>query len=243
MNYKKIMKLIILNLIIILSNIAVYSNTFLGLSFFEGTTLSISTAWSMALLSIIGFTKGNMMLLKEKNYLNIHKVHSLNDCISEFEIAIDNGDIFDEKILINIEQIKRFIRKRNTITDILLQKFSETEMSYKKFQDVLDDVEKSIYLNMKSILNKISAFDVEDYEKMAQGKHSIDEFTEEKKAIYTEYIEFVDNATNINESILLKLDKILLEISKYNTIEKSDIAKLPAIQEMDELIRNAKLYK
>ena len=42
----------------------------------------------------------------------------------------------------------------------------------------------------------------------------------EKLDIYNEYIDFVDNATRTNEEILLKLDKILLEISKYNSLEE-----------------------
>ena len=42
---------------------------------------------------------------------------------------------------------------------------------------------------------------------------------------------------------MLKLDKMLLEISRYNSLEDGDVRKLPALAEMDELIKNAKLYK
>ena len=37
--------------------------------------------------------------------------------------------------------------------------------------------------------------------------------------------------------------KILLELSKYNSLEGEQIQELPAITEIDELIKNAKLYK
>ena len=60
--------------------------------------------------------------------------------------------------------------------------------------------------------------------------------------VKNEYINFVKNATKSNEDILLKLDKMILEISRYNSIEDGDITKFPAIIEMDELIKNAKLY-
>jgi len=39
------------------------------------------------------------------------------------------------------------------------------------------------------------------------------------------------------------LDKMLLELSRYNSVEDGDINKLPVMQEMDELIEKAKLYK
>jgi len=160
-----------------------------------------------------------------------------------FQEAINNGDVFDENILKNIEQIKRFTRKHDTITDILLQKFTKDEMSFQKFSSVLQDVENVIYMNMRSILNKISAFDVDEYESITRGEFPGDELTQEKRAIYSEYINFVDSATKTNEEILLKLDKMLLEISRYNSIDGGDIKNLPAIMEMDELIKNANLYK
>ena len=96
---------------------------------------------------------------------------------------------------------------------------------------------------MRSILNKIAAFDVEEYESLQKRGFPANEVSEEKMNIYNEYISFVKNATKTNEDILLKLDKVLLEISKYNSLEDGDIKSLPAIVEIDELIKNAKLYK
>ena len=69
------------------------------------------------------------------------------------------------------------------------------------------------------------------------------EVSEEKMQIYYEYIAYVKQATSTNEEILLKLDKLLFEISQYNVLKGGDIQKLPAIVEIDELIKNAKFYK
>ena len=160
-----------------------------------------------------------------------------------FQEVMHNGDVFSENIHENIDQITRFNRKQATIKDLLLQKFSEDEMSFQKFSGVLRDVENIIYLNMRSILNKISAFDTDEYERLKKGGFPQDELTSEKQAIFTEYINFVKNATRTNEEILLKLDKMLLEISRYNSIDGGDIKTLPAMIELDELIRNANLYK
>ena len=243
MSPKKKRQLIILNSAIVLTNIALFSNALLGLSLLAGSALSISLAWTAVLGSGFAFIKGNSLILEQKETrLLLQSIRSLNDCITVFQEAIHKGDVFDENILKNIEQIKRFKRKHDTINDILLQKFSADEMSFQKFSSVLRDVEDVIYTNMRSILNKISAFDIEEYESMQKRGFQPTEFSGEKMAIYNEYIDFVNNATGINEDILLKLDKMLLEISRYNSLEDGDVQKLPAIIEMDELIKNANLY-
>ena len=242
MSSKKKLKLLILNGLIIAINILLFSNIGLGYSLLKGTTITLGISWTTIIGSIILFLKGNTSILKkEEIHLLTKDIKSLNDCIPVFQEAIYNGDIFDDNIKKNIDQIKRFMRKNNTINDILLQKFSSDEMTYKKFKDVLNEVEKVIYMNMRSILNKISAFDVYEYERIQ--KNDIDKSTipQEKIAIYEKYINFVNESTNINEEILLKLDKVILEISQYNSIEGGDIRKMPAIMEMDELIKNAKL--
>jgi hypothetical protein len=82
-----------------------------------------------------------------------------------------------------------------------------------------------------------------EYEAIHRAGAKREDVPQEKLEIYNDYIDFVNTATQTNEDILLKMDKMLLEISRYNSMEDGDIQKLPAIIEMDELIRNAKLYK
>jgi response regulator RpfG family c-di-GMP phosphodiesterase len=185
-----------------------------------------------------------LILEQKETRLLLQRINSLHDCISVFQEALHKSEVFDGNILKNIEQIKRFNRKHDTIDDMLLQKFSADEMSFQKFSGVLHDVGNVLYANMRSILNKISAFDIEEYETMkrqeARGVKQV--ISQEKMDIYNEYISFVNNATMTNEDILLKLDRMLLEISRYNCLEGGDVQKLPAIIEMDELIKNANLY-
>ena len=244
MNSKKKIQLLLLNGTIVAINIIVFSNVFLGFSLITGTALTIAISWLEIFASILAFFTGNLAILKKQDmHLLTQEIKNLNDCISVFEEAMNNGDVFDESITKNIEQIKRFKRKSETINDILLQKFAVDEITYQKFHDVLKEVEKVIYMNMRSILNKISAFDVEEYEAIQKNKINRSSIPQEKLDIYNKYIEFVNESTNINEEILLKLGKMILEISKYNTIDGSDIKKMPVITEIDELIKNANLYK
>ncbi len=242
---KKWIKILLLNLGIAAVNIAVFSKAFLGLSLLAGSTLAMTTAWFTLIASCGGFFYfNNKLLTPHSTYALIaEKIHSIDDCVGVFEEAIQKGDVFDDDILKNLNQIKRYKRKRKTIDEILLQKFTSKEITYQKFKKVLDEVEEVMYLNMRSILNKMAAFDVEEYENLQKKGFPANEVSEEKMSIYNEYIYFVKSATKTNEDILLKLDKVLLEISRYNSIENGDIKSLPAIAEMDELIKNAKLYK
>lgn len=241
---KKKIQLLLLNGIIVLINIILFSNMFLGFSLFKGTMLTIGISWVDIIASIFVFLNGNLYILNKNEMQILSKdIKSLDDCKSVFEEAIHNGDVFDENIIKNIEQIKRFSRKSDTINDILKQKFEAEEMTYQKFNDVLQEVENVFLLNMRSIINKIMAFDVEEYESNMNNPKKRETISKEKMDIYNKYIEFVNNSTNINDEILLKLDKMILEISQYNTIDGGDIKKMPAIVEMDELIKNAGLYK
>lgn len=244
MSAKKKRQLVILNAIIIIVNIAMFSNMFLGFSLLEGTVFQLCISWLTVIASVVVFVKGNLSILKnEEIHVLARDVKTLEDCTSVFEEAIHNGDVFDNNIKKNMEQIKRFTRKYNAIKDMLLQKFSADEITYKKFMSVLNDVQKVIYMNMKSIINKMSAFDVEEYEGIVGNKANQKFISQEKMDIYNTYIKFVNEATDVNEEILLKLDKMVLEISQYNTIDGGDIKKMPALMEMDELIKNAKRYK
>ena len=244
MSMKQKTRLFLLNFCIALVNILLFSNAFLGLKLLSGTALSIAAAWTAIVLSLVVFITGNKALLatKETRFL-MQGMNTLEDCISVFKQTLQNGDVFDEDIIQNLEQIKRFQRKYDTIHDLLKQKFSVSELSYQKFSGVLQEVERIVFMNMRSILNKIAAFDMDEYETMMRKGVSQDMMSQEKLKIYNEYIQFVRNATHANEDIILKLDKLLLEISRYNSLEDGDVQKLPAMVEMDALIHNANLYQ
>ncbi|GHU41650.1 hypothetical protein FACS1894111_04250 [Clostridia bacterium] len=150
-------------------------------------------------------------------------------------------DCFAEDIAQNLEQIQRFNKKLDTMKDILSEKFDTKEMTFQKFNGVLQGVEQVVTINMRIILNKISAFDYEEYTQLSTLEWNKDELAKEKMSIYQQYIDFVQKATNDNEEILLKLDRLLLEISQYNTME--DIMNMPEMIALDKLIQNAKLYQ
>ncbi len=245
MRKDKIIKLCALNGSIILINIILFSNAFLQIDIFGGSIFSMAFGITAIFMSIVVFIYGNSSILfKKEVLLRQTDIKGLDDCITSIHQNMDKKTFTDslESIL---EQINRFKKKKYAIQDILLQKFSETEMSYINFKNVLDEVEKVIYLNIRSILNRISAFDDYEYTQIRKGevKKRSSRHTDSKLAIYNEYIEFVDQGMEMNEQIILKLDKLLLEISKFNSFEDDEIENMDAMQEIDELINNVKWYR
>jgi hypothetical protein len=89
----------------------------------------------------------------------------------------------------------------------------------------------------------LNAFDERDYNRIRKDEKTFsDEIIQTKMRIYSEYITFVKEAIEDNEQIILKLDKILLELSRFFSIENGKIEEMSAMKEIDDLINKIKLY-
>lgn len=119
-------------------------------------------------------------------------------------------------------------------------------MSYKKFNYVILDIKNLFYVNIKSIINKINIFDQNEYKKINKrinNETNQNKILIEKINMYKEYITFVKNAIEDNEEILLRLDKVLLELSKFNSLDEGELENMSAMDNIDDLISKIKLYK
>lgn len=231
---------------IALLNIVGFSSGILDIEI--GGTSIFETAFGVTLIimSIGVFIFGNYKLLIEKEKkIKSNEIKTSFDCIE----ALKNNKekkTFSKDISILLEQIQRIEKKREMITEILLQKFSSSEMSYSKFQEGIIEIEKLFYVNIKSAINKLNIFDEGDYllaRKESRQANLSEEFIEEKISIYNEYIFFIKDSIEDNEQILLKLDKLLLELSKFDSLEDGELENMGAMKEIDELISKIKLYK
>lgn len=245
MDREKGIKLLGLNLGIAVADIIAFSSGLIdpfrpGASTFE-TALGIT----IIILSGAGLTYGNYKLLSPPPRPLAPGKWTVDDYIEA--LNLHRGlKTFERTIDLLIDQIERLQKKNRTIRSILLQIFGDSELSYKKFDAVIAEVEKIFFINIRSILNKMDAFDEDDYNFIRKKYESGDfskEFMEEKFKVYDEYLSFIKNATEDNEEILLKLDKLLLEISGLNTVESGQIEKMPGMVEIDIMIKQAKYYK
>jgi hypothetical protein len=227
------------------ANIIVFSPGLIGLEL-GASALAAASGSTIIFLSGAGLFYGNYKLLSEpEKSIPISQISTAEGYI---EALNDQRELktFEKSIELLLDQIERLQKKNKTIREILLQIFSASEIAYKKFDAVIAEVEKIFFMNIRSVLNKLNAFDEDDYNfvrsRQEAGAFS-EQFMEEKLKVYYEYIKFVNAATEDNEQILLKLDKLLLEISGLNSIESGELEQMAGMIEIDNLIKQAKYYK
>lgn len=241
MDKEKEIKLLGLNLGIAAADIIVLSEV-IDL----GGPFAAAFGSAFVFLSGAGLIWGNYRLLAEpERATQANKVMTAEDYVEELN-AHRNLKTFEKTVDLMLDQIERLQNKNKIIRDILLQIFSASEMSYKKFDGVISEVEKIFFMNIRSILNKMNAFDEDDYNFIRTKRESGDfseQFMGEKIEVYNKYITFVKEATEDNEEILLKLDKLLLELSGLNSVESGQLEKMPGMIEIDNLIKQTGVYK
>ncbi|MBM7556793.1 hypothetical protein [Halanaerobacter jeridensis] len=246
MQSEKIIKLAVLNLGLAVLEIIFFSEGLLGIQLRGGRAFETALGVTIVVLSFVIFIMGNYKLLFEKE--EIINTVNLNTTADYIEALKQNKSkkLFTKDIDNILEQIDRFNNKKETIKDMLLQKFNDDELSYSKFEGTVLDIEHIFYINIKSIINKLNAFDEEDYNfiKSSEAQENYSpKFIKNKRSIYHEYISFIKDSIEDNEVILLKLDKLLLEISRFNSLEDGEIEQMGAMKEIDELIKQTKLFK
>ncbi|UPM56318.1 hypothetical protein [Gottfriedia acidiceleris] len=166
----------------------------------------------------------------------------------DFVLALSrykNNKVLKEDIITSIEQIERMKKKKVVFYNLLTDRFSPTEITYNKFASVVDEVETLFYLRIRNIINKISTFDELDYKKI-KGKDGLrysKSLIQEKTNLINEYIKFVKRAIELNEEILVNIDKLILEISRLDEIGIDDIEKMECMKEIDTLIQQTKYYR
>lgn len=246
MKTSKLVKLATLNTSIAVLDVALFSKGLIGISLLGAGAMESAIGFTAAIMSGIVFLVGNSQILNEKQKaIAPTEIKTPEDCINALRQA-EGKRTFAGDISMILEQTERFSKKKRTINDILLQKFSSGEMSFSKFSGGINDVENVFFMNIKSILNRMNAFDEEDYVRMRNGnllKKLSEQVVQSKMNIYNEYIRFVKDAIEDNEEILLKLDQLLLEISKFNSLDEGELENMSAMKEIDELISKTKFYK
>ena len=243
----RFVKLVILNIILILLNIILFSKAFIGLDVFGQGALVTAFSFTWIFLAIAVFIYGNYKILytdpkPQPPTDAVSRFETLEGCAALLgEYVKRPGVLFDDDLAEMKTQLERMIRKEKTISDILLRKFQPTELSYVKFRGQIESVAKVLCLNTRGVLNRLYAFDENEYDKPMSMKKTTDRHSYEKQQLLNEYKNFVSQTIDYNEDILIKMDRLILEISKLNDSE--ELNNMDTMKELDALIKNTKLYK
>lgn len=245
MNNSKWMKLLGLIGGLAVLNIIIFSPGLLGVDLEGGSPLETAGGITILVMSLLVLLYGSYSLLfkspvaRPVRSMTTHEdyIDALND--------YRNMKVLKKDVHLALDQLDRIVKKKHTLLDVLGQRFEQTELSYKKFVSVIHEVEKLFYLNIRGILNKLSVFDASEFAAFAHqpsGKLS-NRLAQEKMNLYQEYLAYVNGYLGANEEIMLKLDKLLLEISNLGSANYADVEDMPCMKEIDALIKQTKFYQ
>ncbi|WP_438432656.1 hypothetical protein [Gorillibacterium sp. sgz500922] len=151
-----------------------------------------------------------------------------------------------EDVALALEQVDRMKRKQAALEETLGQRFDAGELSYQKFIGAIREVERLFYRNIRGMLTKLGAFDETEMERLsasAGSKRYSGKLLQEKAALFQEYLTHISGYGNANEEILLKLDRLILELSKLDGADYAGLEEMPGMVEIDALIQQTKHYK
>lgn len=230
---KTIIKLLLLNIVVVVAAIFLFSPGYAGIWFGVDLMHTIASLGLIVLFAVV-LIGGNLYIL-----LPEHKTVKVTTSKDYASIAdyIDKVDdykghkVWGKYVDQALKQIDRLSKKVNMITIILGQFFDKEEISYKSFMNVVGGIEKVFTDNLRTMINRMAIFDEDDY-------LSTDGTSESCR----EYIKTVSSMVELNNSIIDKVDKLLVEVSKL-TDSNVDIANMPAILDLEELINNVQYYR
>jgi hypothetical protein len=249
MTLTKIFKLLGINLALAGVNILMYSRLFLAMTDRNSLFLMI-VAVGVSAITLLLFFYFNIKLLSRNETVKMAINRSDPDSLASLQSSIqfyitNNIRTFRDSLSELSNQADKFRKKKQTYEESLLKKFKRTEMTFAKFWGTIENVEDVFKQILKGVLTRIGSFDEEEYETMLSNKNISRKTYLERKAIYDEYKSYVSRAVQTGNDILLKVDRLQLEVSKLSsdTPNPEDIEKLEAVKEIETLISEVKWYK
>jgi hypothetical protein len=244
----RVWKIVAFNLGLSMFNVLLFSNAFFRIPIFGASAVLTALGVTDIVMSAALFVLVNRRLLTPPQLpppvaIETSAIQSLDACAEAVQAYIDtNVKTFAGYLSTVVAQLRRMNRKKDTMKSLLSEKFSETEMSYGRFYLAVCQAEELMIHNVKTLLNRVLAFDEGEYEDaISTGKPGV-RINETRRGILKEYTQYIERAVENNDEILVRLDKLILETSKLSGISGS-VEDLDAIKQIDSLIDEAHWYK
>jgi hypothetical protein len=243
----KYVKLGLFNLCLCLAFVVVFSRAFLSVSIAGGGAFASAFGITVIVVGFALFFRVNYILLfsdppRAEKIIKRDEINTLDDCDAAIRRYIETGGkTFRARLDDLLSQTGRMRKREAALESVLLEKFTETEISCQKFLAAVSGVKNVMTENIRNVVNRISAFDEDEYAESLNNQDSL--LSRERRVIFDEYAGMVRNAVENNEELLLRIDKLTLELSRLNGEELERVLELDAVKEIDSLISDAKWYK
>lgn len=232
MKRKIIVKLILFNLVLLLTDIMIFSEGFIGLSISDDDTIKQALGITLMVVSVIVFSYYNYRYVMQ--YLQIKNIYIITelDTTEEFIAALSSYEgkiVFQKEIATVQEQIKRLDKRKETLNNVLYQKFSNNDDL--SILNVVSDITNALWKNTKQILNRLSVFDQEEYLKLKNTNIDLSNTVlYEKWQFFQGHISYIQNLIKMNEAALFEFDRLIIEVSQMgDTLSQNDLSKIKDI--------------
>jgi len=246
MHRAKIGKLAILIALVASLDIFLLSPGLAGLKLGGGDALETAIAVTVLVMSLLILLYGSYTLLFAPALKpSVKQLENHEDYVQALQHYRSVRPV-REDLSLALEQLERIERKKAALEETLSQRFDPGELSYRKFMGVIQEVERLFYLNVRGIVTELGVFDEREFERLAEGpavKRYSGKLQQEKAALFQEYLTHISGYVGANEEILLKLDKLILELSLLGSADYASLEEMPGMVEIDALIKQTKLYK
>lgn len=242
----RLMKLILLIAGIVLADVIALSPGLLGVDIGGDSILETAFGVTLLVMSPIVLLYGSYaLLLKPPIRATVRGLATQEDFIDALK-QYKNIKALKPDIMQAIDQIERMEKKKLALFDLLGRKFDPGELSYRRFSNVIHEVDRLFYQYVRGIISRLNVFDAAEYDEFARAQRSSrlsNKLLQERTALYQEYLTYLSGSIGANEEILLKLDKLLIEMSRTGSTDYETIETMPGMKEIDTLIEQTKFYK
>lgn len=244
----RLMKLVLLIAGVVLVDVIALSPGLLGTNIGGGSILETAFGVTLLVMSPIVLLYGSYaLLLKPPVTAAVRGLATQEDFIDALR-RFRSIKALKPDITQVIDQIERMEKKKLALFDLLGHKFDPGELSYRRFSNVIHEVNRLFYQYIRGIVSRLNVFDATEYDKFAgsgtrKPSWLSGKLLQERAALYQEYVTYITGSIGANEEILLKLDKLLLEISRLDSTDYEAIEAMPGMREIDALIQQTKFYK
>ncbi len=233
MKKKQLVQLAILNCIIIVVNVAAFSEGLLHWSLSSTNAAERAGAITLVFASAVTFLYGNYRLLTVKKSVrdyNMDEFRTPEEYVEALEGYKSSDATFIVEINATIEQIERMDRKSKALNDFLVKNYREDVDDMYALKRLVEDARDLLYENVKRMMNRMLVFDQEEYVRLE--KVALDNDTRKAKwAWFSQCICYVKQIVENNEKILLEFDNLLLEVSNHSADDEGESAGLKRMQD------------
>ena len=195
MNNKFFLKLAIINIILAIIDVIVYSPGIYGLTFSSNSVLFclvILINISILVSEYIFFTHSTTA----KYGYDLDKLKNANDYKDALESKLIKNSPFFNEVKQALSQLDSITRKKSVLNELLEQNNQE---HFTALTDLGNQATNFLFNNIRKILNRIAIFD-------ADMGNSLEK----------EHKEYIQKLLNSNENILAEFNKLLTEVSQMD---------------------------